>query len=81
MCRPHWVFALMRDFPNLKFSVNGGIQTAPEVAAILDAKVAGHNVEGVMVGRAAYYYPWQVRQCACRVVNQLTEHSPTQGKC
>eukprot|EP00191_Tetraselmis_sp_GSL018_P001545 CAMPEP_0177601644 /NCGR_PEP_ID=MMETSP0419_2-20121207/14388_1 /TAXON_ID=582737 /ORGANISM="Tetraselmis sp., Strain GSL018" /LENGTH=414 /DNA_ID=CAMNT_0019094961 /DNA_START=232 /DNA_END=1476 /DNA_ORIENTATION=+ len=58
--RPHWVFALMRDFPKLSFSINGGVKSAPEVGAILESRVGGHGAEGVMVGRAAYHYPWQV---------------------
>lgn len=48
-------YALLRDFPDLKFTINGGIDTVTEVNAAL--KEGAH---GVMVGRSAYYYPWQL---------------------
>mmetsp|Transcript_1538 Transcript_1538/g.4446 ORF Transcript_1538/g.4446 Transcript_1538/m.4446 type:complete len:314 (+) Transcript_1538:1766-2707(+) len=66
--RPHWVFALMRDLPHVTFSINGGVQSSSEVSAILDSKIGGHGVEGVMVGRAAYHYPWQVLAIADMVI-------------
>ncbi len=55
------MFALRRDFPDLTFSINGGIGGPAEAAAILDSRLGTqHGVEGVMIGRAAYNYPWQV---------------------
>ncbi|MBS0430052.1 MAG: tRNA dihydrouridine(20/20a) synthase DusA [Proteobacteria bacterium] len=46
------VHRLKHDFPALRFSVNGGIQT--------DAQVHEHLrlLDGVMVGREAYHNPW-----------------------
>ncbi|MDI3380992.1 tRNA dihydrouridine(20/20a) synthase DusA [Xenophilus aerolatus] len=46
------VHRLKHDFPTLRFSVNGGIQT--------DAQVHEHLrlLDGVMVGREAYHNPW-----------------------
>ena len=65
LLRHHWVFALMRDFPALTFSINGGIGGSAEASAILESRVgAQHGVEGVMIGRAAYSYPWQVATTA-----------------
>lgn len=58
--RHQWVFALRRDFPHLSFSLNGGVQSCTEVSAILESTIQGNKVEGIMVGRAAYHYPWQV---------------------
>jgi len=58
--RHQWVFALRRDFPHLSFSLNGGVGSTSEVDAILQSTIQGKKVEGVMVGRAAYNYPWQV---------------------
>ncbi|KAG9138227.1 hypothetical protein Leryth_001451 [Lithospermum erythrorhizon] len=46
-------YALLRDFPDLQFTINGGINTVSEVNA---ARKEGAH--GVMVGRAAYNNPW-----------------------
>lgn len=50
-----YYYALLRDFPHLQFTINGGIQTIHEVNA---ARAEGAHA--VMVGRAAYNNPWQV---------------------
>ncbi|KAI6670312.1 hypothetical protein NL676_005197 [Syzygium grande] len=47
-------FGLLRDFPDLKFTINGGINSINEVNAAL---VEGAH--GVMVGRAAFNNSWQ----------------------
>ncbi|XP_010545132.1 PREDICTED: uncharacterized protein LOC104817580 [Tarenaya hassleriana] len=49
-----YYYALLRDFPNLKFTINGGITSVSEVNAALR-----EGAHGVMVGRAAYNNPWQ----------------------
>ncbi|XVF79637.1 hypothetical protein PTKIN_Ptkin15bG0005000 [Pterospermum kingtungense] len=49
-----YYYALLRDFPDLKFTVNGGINSVVEVNAALR-----EGAHGVMVGRAAYQNPWQ----------------------
>ena len=43
---------LKKDFPDLTIAVNGGITTNLQIADHLQ------HVEGVMVGREAYYNPW-----------------------
>ncbi|KAK3030787.1 hypothetical protein RJ639_035452 [Escallonia herrerae] len=48
-----YYFALRRDFPDLRFTINGGINGVDEVNA---ARTEGAH--GVMVGRAAYHNPW-----------------------
>ncbi|XP_042491889.1 tRNA-dihydrouridine(20/20a) synthase-like isoform X2 [Macadamia integrifolia] len=48
-----YVFGLLRDFPDLQFTLNGGITNIDEVNA---AQKGGAH--GVMVGRAAYNNPW-----------------------
>lgn len=48
-----YYYALLRDFPDLTFTINGGINTVDEVNA---ARRKGAH--GVMVGRAAYQNPW-----------------------
>ncbi|CAA0808905.1 FMN-linked oxidoreductases superfamily protein [Striga hermonthica] len=48
-------YALVRDFPDLQFTINGGINTVDEVNAALQ-----EGAHGVMVGRAAYNNPWNL---------------------
>ena len=48
--------ALKRDFPHLTFVLNGGIADHAAVAAGLEL------VDGVMLGRHAYYEPWFMAQ-------------------
>ncbi|XP_010241244.1 PREDICTED: uncharacterized protein LOC104585905 isoform X2 [Nelumbo nucifera] len=48
-------FALLRDFPHLQFTINGGITCIDGVNA---ARRKGAH--GVMVGRAAYNNPWSM---------------------
>ncbi|KAA8515670.1 hypothetical protein F0562_018719 [Nyssa sinensis] len=48
-----YYFALLRDFPDLRFTINGGINGIDEVNAA--HKEGAH---GVMVGRASYHNPW-----------------------
>jgi tRNA-dihydrouridine synthase A len=50
------VHQLKKDFPNLTFSLNGGITTQAQVAEQLE------QVDGVMVGREAYHNPWWLAQ-------------------
>ena len=48
----HYVYQLKRDFPQLEIVINGGITTREQIAAHLA------QVDGVMLGRAAYHDPW-----------------------
>ncbi|KAL8171487.1 hypothetical protein V2J09_023291 [Rumex salicifolius] len=50
-----YYFGLLRDFPDLMFTINGGINSIEEVSAALKA-----GAHGVMVGRAAYNNPWSM---------------------
>ncbi|KAJ8449993.1 hypothetical protein Cgig2_029355 [Carnegiea gigantea] len=50
-----YFYGLVRDFPDLMFTINGGINSVEEVNAAL--KKGAH---GVMVGRAAYNNTWQL---------------------
>ena len=47
-----WVYALKKQFPHLTIVLNGGIQSLDECEAHLT------EVDGVMLGRAAYQTPW-----------------------
>ncbi|CAD5182626.1 unnamed protein product [Musa acuminata subsp. burmannicoides] len=48
-----YYFALLRDFPEICFTINGGITCIDQVTAALR-----EGANGVMVGRAAYNNPW-----------------------
>ncbi|KHN25945.1 uncharacterized protein LOC114412711 isoform X1 [Glycine soja] len=50
-----YFYGLLRDFPDLRFTINGGITRVDEVSAAREA-----GAHGVMVGRAAYNNPWQI---------------------
>ena len=45
-------YQLKKDFPNLVIAINGGITTNAQMAEHLQ------HVDGVMLGREAYYRPW-----------------------
>ena len=49
LCRYEYVGALLRDFPHLTFSINGGITSLHQAQQLLE-----EGVHGVMIGRAAY---------------------------
>jgi tRNA-dihydrouridine synthase A len=46
------VYRIKQDFPNLSIILNGGIETVADIKNILPF------VDGVMIGRAAYYNPY-----------------------
>jgi tRNA-dihydrouridine synthase A len=46
------VYQLKKDFPELTIAINGGIKTNDQIAVHLN------QVDGVMIGREAYYNPW-----------------------
>ncbi|KAF0892938.1 hypothetical protein E2562_020057 [Oryza meyeriana var. granulata] len=50
-----YYFALLRDFPDVQFTLNGGITTIDQVSASI--RQGAHRV---MVGRAAYNNPWNM---------------------
>lgn len=49
------VYQIAKDFPDIKFSINGGIRTLEHAGAILDEHP---ELLGVMMGRAAYQSTW-----------------------
>ncbi|KAL5215891.1 hypothetical protein ABZP36_007292 [Zizania latifolia] len=50
-----YYFALLRDFPDVQFTLNGGITTIDQVSTSI--RQGAHRV---MVGRAAYNNPWNM---------------------
>ena len=61
--RYEWAYALARDFPEVGFVVNGGIDTLREAADIADGvgvPEGGGRLVGTMIGRAVHADPWGV---------------------
>lgn len=50
------VYRLKRDFPELKFTLNGGVESLDQGLQHLQ------QVDGVMIGRQAYHDPWMLRE-------------------
>lgn len=74
-CRRGWVFALKRDFPDLQFSLNGVVDGCHEAAVINEHEIRGGHLQGVMIGRAAYNYPWQSLSDADKSVFNANENA------
>lgn len=55
--RYHLVRRLSDDFPDLRFSLNGGLETLSDASAQLAEP--GNTLAGVMVGRAVVARPWE----------------------
>ena len=51
--RHEWVLALVQHFPQLRFSINGGVKSLDEARALL-----AQGVHGVMLGRRARDEPY-----------------------
>jgi tRNA-dihydrouridine synthase A len=54
------VYRLKSELPHLQIEINGGIHTLDEAAGHLE------QVDGVMIGRAAYDNPWMLRDADSR---------------
>lgn len=52
-----FVYRLKTDFPDLFFTLNGGVASIQQAKQLLDDA----NIDGVMIGRAAYNTPWNFR--------------------
>lgn len=59
--RHDWVHRLKAERPHLSISINGGIASLDEAAAHLA------QVDGVMIGRAAYQNPWLLADADARL--------------
>ncbi|MDX1710368.1 MAG: tRNA dihydrouridine(20/20a) synthase DusA [Rhodovibrionaceae bacterium] len=58
------VHRLKREFPHLEIVINGGIGSLDEAAAHL------REVDGVMIGRAAYQDPWMLAEADRRIFGE-----------
>lgn len=52
-----WVYRLKQELPDIEFVINGGIDSLAAVGEHLQ------QVDGVMLGRAAYQTPWLLAEC------------------
>lgn len=64
--RYDFVYRLKQEFPHLHISINGGIETLSDTLTHLQ------SVDGVMIGRAAYYQPAMLAEADA----QLFAHLP-----
>lgn len=62
------VYQLARDFPTLRISINGGVETLEDVERHL-----AHGVHGVMVGRAVINRPWLWSQVDSLVFGEASD--------
>ena len=68
----HYVHQLKRDFPQLEIVINGGITTRAEIEGQLA------QVDGVMLGRAAYHDPWVLAEpdkTRAGIVQRMVEYA------
>jgi tRNA-dihydrouridine synthase A len=71
----HYVHRLKRDFPQLQIVINGGITTRAEIELQLK------DVDGVMIGRAAYSNPWFLAdegRTRAEVVHRMVDYAKRQ---
>jgi tRNA-dihydrouridine synthase A len=67
-----YVYRLKRDFPHLEFVINGGIAATGQMVEHLQ------QVDGVMLGRAAYHDPWLIAdpgKTRAQVVRRMYEYA------
>lgn len=65
--RHDFVYRLKQELPHLHISINGGINTLSDALAHLP------SVDGVMIGRAAYYQPAILAEADAQMFAQLPE--------
>lgn len=60
----HIVDDLRRDFPDMQFTLNGGVQSLEHAQDLLrqthDPDSGTPPLRGIMIGRAAYHQPWML---------------------
>lgn len=68
--RYEFVYKLKQEFPNLEIAINGGITEWPDIEKHLQ------QVDGVMLGRAAYYNPALMFDADARVFEGSSSANP-----
>ncbi|MBT5499290.1 MAG: tRNA dihydrouridine(20/20a) synthase DusA, partial [Thiotrichales bacterium] len=59
-----WVYQLKKDFPSLKITINGGIESCEDIKKHLEL------VDGVMMGRSIYHNPFLLREIDKTIFNE-----------
>jgi tRNA-dihydrouridine synthase A len=67
------VYRLKADCPDLEIAINGGIQNLEEAEAHLT------QLDGVMIGRAAYQNPWMLAEADNRIFGD-SDPGPSRGE-
>jgi tRNA-dihydrouridine synthase A len=62
--RYDWVYRLKQESPHLTVVLNGGVASASDAVAHLA------QLDGVMLGRAAYHNPWLLSECSLLIHGQ-----------
>lgn len=65
------VYQLQKDFPALRFCLNGGVTSLEQAAQHY------RQVDGVMIGRQAYHDPWMLTQVDTRLLANTHADLPT----
>ena len=65
-----YVFQLQKDFPDIKFTLNGGIKTLQQAKQLLTE----HKLEGCMIGRTAINTPWDLAKADEMIFNRPSEN-------
>ena len=63
------VYQLKADLPNLPIMINGGIETISQAEEHLK------HLDGVMIGRSAYYNPWLLADADARIFNDISNQT------
>ncbi|MDI9330879.1 MAG: tRNA dihydrouridine(20/20a) synthase DusA [Alphaproteobacteria bacterium] len=64
------VYRLKKDFPQITFAINGGITDNAQIESHLQ------QVDGVMLGREAYYRPWLMTEWDARFWGDASARAP-----
>src|SRR4051812_262840 len=59
----------MKDFPDITFTLNGGITTIDDIQKHLN-----NGVHSVMIGRAAYENPWMLSEIDSKFFGEPAVH-------
>lgn len=65
-----WVLKLKKDFPDLRFVINGGFNTVSKAKDIMREE---NQLEGCMVGRLAYDNPWELAKVDREIFGETSD--------
>jgi tRNA-dihydrouridine synthase A len=65
-----YVYQLQKEFPELRFSLNGGIRTISQAKSLIQEK----GLYGCMIGRGAYDDPWEMRHIDSQIYSKPSKN-------